>query len=1218
VISSDSSRTLSVGLARDIKQLGENQSDGLGELALKLRDKLEAAKLPVQSVCSRIRIVSVHATDEDAASIRAAEAELAHICKNYGDVGDAWNRLYRDATSLIEHRGHRTASSIVGILRNANVGIASDAETPGCIVAKLVDWSLSVNATFSIFGISKPLPVGTAWIPLRVAIREAATAGGGDLSAALDRYHAWDKHNPSRDTTLIEPDTLGQYIRRAVVVGGPGMGKSTLLTRLARQYAGEGYPVLRVNLMTLAARIKHQGCSFSEGLFALALGGSGLNPQTVQNVQIEDWVLLGDGLDECGADQEIIARGLIAFAAGYPNCRILVTTRPVGYHTSLLGEWRHYELPPLLASTASEHLVNLVQCIVDEDTPLHKEAPQLVDTQLKMSKASEIVVRSPLMLGLAASLVVRGGTLGQTKSQLYRNVFELIDAAPSARVTSALTPGWLVNRFLEIIGWDLINNPLSPVPNILGRCASELVQEMQVSTAKARQTAEDCLRYWQDIGMLERISHAGQETVTFIHKTFGEFAAARYLKQLPDDARHKIIADRINDDGWSEVVNFAAALGLITPIIEIMLERQESAATARSMVERAIVLASEADDPPDAAIRRELIVRAFKYVQSERRSSAYTIGKAMVPLATRLPAEIGSVAAALLNDKQPWTRLVGWACAVAAGPPYYDLGDLGDLLRDLPNLFEPSVRPSLAGGMMMSGDGAELARQLALSATREIIDRSPAGVADVLLPEVLKSKAYDTVGFHIDMEALLKEKGKTYRIGDFSATDRQLNFAMPDKDYGEAQREAYQTMFGPFDDGSHIDAVQLNDDGSKPLLHLSALLSLISYMESPASDIWGWTKDYHVSAASDVLTAVVALSPIDRVKLQRDVRVFLDHLKALKPDGVFAVLRRIVHVDIPEPEWTRVPTLNLNRPSIERALAHRSSWLVQLAANLLYHAASPGELQSIVSRVYANGRSLALWAATALATGIPPEIAGQLTRDRLLNQPLVPGCQYLFDLLRRLATSYDDGLRSILRIGMFDTNVKNAIAASELAGAIITPSTDGLPSLLLEAYEHWLVHEEPYPTGGGVIPDSPRKQILSALLKVHEFPISQLLTFTADPRSEIRDLGTSGLTTQLSQDTARKQFIAAALSESMPPSLLTQILRSNPPFTESEIQELCGLLKSSNPRFRYAALHALDSSQLEPGEVEGLIRSMTQDAEPDIREAAFRRLDQRSASIPPS
>jgi hypothetical protein len=81
---------------------------------------------------------------------------------------------------------------------------------------------------------------------------------------------------------------------------------------------------------------------------------------------------------------------------------------------------------------------------------------------------------------------------------------------------------------------------------------------------------------------------------------------------------------------------------------------------------------------------------------------------------------------------------------------------------------------------------------------------------------------------------------------------------------------------------------------------------------------------------------------------------------------------------------------------------------------------------------------------------------------------------------------------------------------------------------------------------------------------------------------------------------------------------LTQILRNNPPFTESEIRELCGLLKSSNPRFRYAALHALDGSQLNPEEVEHLTRSMTQDEEPDIREAAFRRLDQKGASIPSS
>jgi hypothetical protein len=105
--------------------------------------------------------------------------------------------------------------------------------------------------------------------------------------------------------------------------------------------------------------------------------------------------------------------------------------------------------------------------------------------------------------------------------------------------------------------------------------------------------------------MLERVTHAGQETITFIHKTFGEFAAARYLTLLPNDAQREVMAMRLDDAAWSEVLNFAAALGLATPIIEIMLKRQALAATARSMVERAIVLASEADEPPDAAIRQE-------------------------------------------------------------------------------------------------------------------------------------------------------------------------------------------------------------------------------------------------------------------------------------------------------------------------------------------------------------------------------------------------------------------------------------------------------------------------------------------------------------------------------------------------------------------------------------------------------------------------------------
>jgi hypothetical protein len=233
IISPDSSQTIQRNLARDIERLGDGRTDDLGELATKFVLKLTAGGLPITTVCGRLRIITANALDMNRASVQAARAELAHICKRNGQIGEAWNRLYRDATQLIELRGARTSSKVIGVLRSASIEIRDNSQdSPGTFLAKFNDWVFGSNTTFSIFGVSQAPSIDTAWIPLTAAVRDDERVLPIDLAETLKQYHDWHKRYPSRDTKTIDCETLGRFIRHVVVVAGPGMGKSTLLKKI--------------------------------------------------------------------------------------------------------------------------------------------------------------------------------------------------------------------------------------------------------------------------------------------------------------------------------------------------------------------------------------------------------------------------------------------------------------------------------------------------------------------------------------------------------------------------------------------------------------------------------------------------------------------------------------------------------------------------------------------------------------------------------------------------------------------------------------------------------------------------------------------------------------------------------------------------------------------------------------------------------------------------
>ena len=75
----------------------------------------------------------------------------------------------------------------------------------------------------------------------------------------------------------------------------------------------------------------------------------------------------------------------------------------------------------------------------------------------------------------------------------------------------------------------MVANPTAEISQLAELSAAALSAELDMPMLRARELAESCIDYWRAAGTIERVHHYDQETLTFIHKTFGEFAAARFL-----------------------------------------------------------------------------------------------------------------------------------------------------------------------------------------------------------------------------------------------------------------------------------------------------------------------------------------------------------------------------------------------------------------------------------------------------------------------------------------------------------------------------------------------------------------------------------------------------------------------------------------------------------------------------------------------------------------
>jgi len=261
-------------LAKDVRRIGDGRTDDLSGVGKRLLEHLDQHNIP-RIVCSRLRVKTIHALSDDSGAVDLARAALSQLNV---DGHRAWDSIYIHAGKLIEYRGRRTAATVADFLF-PGIEPQDPDRSPSATARRLHAWYLEHTKKLTVFGMPHALDFDAAWLRQKITIAKPDSSQALNVSDALKEYHATGgrRRNASED---FDAEGIGWFRNRCVVIGGPGMGKSTLLRRLLRTYTRKSTVAILVRLQSVSQRMRVAGAGFQESMLYLDLTRRTFRPRS--------------------------------------------------------------------------------------------------------------------------------------------------------------------------------------------------------------------------------------------------------------------------------------------------------------------------------------------------------------------------------------------------------------------------------------------------------------------------------------------------------------------------------------------------------------------------------------------------------------------------------------------------------------------------------------------------------------------------------------------------------------------------------------------------------------------------------------------------------------------------------------------------------------------------------------------------------------------------
>lgn len=389
-----------------------------------------------------------------------------------------------------------------------------------------------------------------------------------------------------------QPETVDQILSvngAAVLLGGPGSGKTTLTKRLCRSLAlgpdttRERYPAIPWAFPVLLPASAHDAATESEDQDLNATlrshlknqGGEALLRVFDQRWQEGNVIVLLDGLDEVADAGRRIAcsRAAGQLVDSRAGNRILVTSRPVGYSVCRLSvPCTHALLEPFsdndIETFAKQWYVAYDKAVRPKspDPSAAKNAADSLMSDIRDNPRVASLASNPLMLTITALIKQQNVTLPERRVELYEIALNaLIKSWNKARSLSNRPAGRELSAedtkkvWAAVAFWMHKEKSTGTVhrQQLQQKVVDFLLEFKRVDELEAEKLAESYIdAAAETAGLLEE---RGSNVFAFMHQTFQEYLAARHLwLQRPrNDAIARVLAVT-GDPRWHEVVRLAA------------------------------------------------------------------------------------------------------------------------------------------------------------------------------------------------------------------------------------------------------------------------------------------------------------------------------------------------------------------------------------------------------------------------------------------------------------------------------------------------------------------------------------------------------------------------------------------------------------------------------------------------------------------------------------